>query len=377
MEEMLLKRLTYAKYLYSAAAAGLGSQSPLAAAEALLRVHDSIEIFQLVVLEKLDISRKPGSGFMEFWESVRSRVGREPPYKDRLRQLNEMRVAFKHHAILPNLNELRELSTTVRLFLLEVSRDFLVLDFSAISVAGLVDDPDVREHIMAAENLITSQDYKAAVAELAIAFDFTVHQKYSEVPDYLSDIFGPTRFSQPQELNRNNLPYELLGLAWEIEKALERLDLQLHQQGEMLEMIAWKIDWQRYSKFKYLAPQVLQTLDGKFHFAWTTSLGRPLIQNDSEFCIQFVLDTALVIQAQKFRVPDQFAVHQIRTIADPTTLYSVDGDGATTCVAMIPKGVQLLGTFCFPPKFGEAWHVSYGDIKGVIKLCEVVLVNDE
>jgi len=127
LDVVLQKRLTYAKYLHDVATAGLRSDNPMAAAEALLRVHDSIEIFQLVVLDGLGLSGK--YEFMDLWEKVKSKTGQEPPYKERLRQLNGMRVAFKHHAILPNLSELRELAAAVYPFIAGVSAGLLRVDF--------------------------------------------------------------------------------------------------------------------------------------------------------------------------------------------------------------------------------------------------------
>lgn len=378
VDTVLLKRLTYAKYLHGAAAADLVSPSALVAAEALLRLHDSIEIFQLVVLDKLGVPRKQGGGFMEFWEQVKSKGAKEPPYKDRLRQLNEMRVAFKHHAILPHPTDLRELSAAVHPFFVEVSEEILGLDFSMVSLADLVDDPNVREHMKSAERSIRSQEYQDAVSEITIAFYLVVHQKYSEIPKYLGFSSGLFAISHPPKLNLGDIPYEAQAAVHEIEKALESLHSQLQEQGEMLEMLAWKIDWQRYTKFKYLTPNVFQTGDGKFHLNWQTSLGRPHVKKDCEFCFQFVLDTALAIQAQKFRLPDRFKPYQIKTIGDPpTALYRVDSEGNQTRIADIPKDVQLLGTHCFPPKFGEAWHVNYQDLEGVIKSSEVTLVSDE
>lgn len=227
VDALLLKRLTYAKYLYGAAAADLDSPSALIAAEALLRLHDSIEIFQLVVLDKLGVPRKQGSGFLEFWEQVKSKGAKEPPYKDRLRQLNEMRVAFKHHAILPHPPELRELSAAVRPFFVEVSQDILGLDFSMVSLADLVDDSNVRDNIKSAEGLIHSQEYQDAVSKLAIAFYLVIHAKYSEIPEHLRSDSSRFEFFHPPKLNLGDIPHEARGAVHEIERALGRLHSQL------------------------------------------------------------------------------------------------------------------------------------------------------
>ena len=162
LDATALKRLTYAKYLHGTAADGLHSTSPIVAAEALLRVHDSVEIFQLVVLDSLNASTK--FEFMDFWERVKTKTGKEPPYKDRFGQLNHMRVGFKHKGVAPNLSELREVAAVIWPFFVEVSQDFLGVDFANQSLAVLVDDVSFQEHMGKADVLIAAHNYVDALA---------------------------------------------------------------------------------------------------------------------------------------------------------------------------------------------------------------------
>ena len=100
-DALRLKRVIYAKYLLGSASRALRSPSPLVAAEGLLRLHDSIEIFQSVVLDKIGAPKQKYGSFMQFWDLVKKETDADPPYRDRFRALNELRVNFKHHALLP------------------------------------------------------------------------------------------------------------------------------------------------------------------------------------------------------------------------------------------------------------------------------------
>ena len=122
-EGLRIKRLTYAKYLLRSANLTVRAPVPLVAAEGLLRLHDSIEIFQSAVLDKIGVPKDKYGSFIEFWARVKEKQFPEPPYKDRFRALNDLRTNLKHHAILPNPDEIRELALVVPLFFEEVCKN--------------------------------------------------------------------------------------------------------------------------------------------------------------------------------------------------------------------------------------------------------------
>jgi hypothetical protein len=215
-----------------------------------MRAHDSVEIFQLVVLDSLNASTK--FEFMDFWERVKTKTGKEPPYKDRFGQLNHMRVGFKHRAISPNLSELREVAAVIFPFFVEVCRDFLGVDFSKLSLVELVDDGAVRERLGKADDLICAQKYEEALPEIAIALHLVLSQKYPRSPwePPLSALFDPHSSSHRPPRIRRSSSFNLLSgasaVVQEIETALEGLHDRVYGQAQVLEMLIWKIDLQRY-----------------------------------------------------------------------------------------------------------------------------------
>ena len=377
-----LKRLTYAKYLYGAAVDGLHSTSPIVAAEALLRVHDSVEIFQLVVLDSLSV---PSAGFMDFWEKVKTKTRKEPPYKDRFDQLNLMRRGFKHKAIVPNLSELREVAAVVLPFFNEVCRDALNVDFARLSLAELVEDPAVRGRLAKAEDLINSQKYEEGLAEIAIALHLALRQKYpdSSWGPRLSDLLDPDLSSRrPPKIEFSGSSYldgvsDLVRRFEEaIEKALETLNARVYSQAQLLEMLIWKMDVQKYSKFAQFVPQVYEIGEGNFRVVARTDIRRPFTRRDARFCFQFVLDSALAIQQQKKEYPDVHAAQRIKTKAAYTTLFKLDTPSPVPC-GQIPAGEELEGEYCCVPGKENWWHVTWGDKEGFVRGTDVAQVDDD
>lgn len=378
-----LKRLTYAKHLYHNAVDGLHSTNPIVAAEALLRVHDSVEIFQLAVLDSL---KAPGKfEFMAFWERVKTSTGKEPPYKDRFGQLNYMRVGFKHKAITPNLSDLREVAAVLLPFFNEVCRDVLGVDFAKLSMAELVDDPAVRERLAKAEGLIDCRKYEDALTEIAVALHLALRRKYPDSPwgPRLSDLLSPDASSRrpPKiEFSRHNFVEGASGLirCFEeaIEKALEGLHVRVYNQAQLLEMIIWKIDLQKYSKFAEFAPQVYEAGDGNFRVTAGIDIRRPLTRRDARFCLQFVVDSVLAIEQQKKEFPDASAAQRIKTVASPTTLFRIEKQSAVSC-GQIPAGQQLDGVYDWVPDLERSWRVTWGDQRGFVKSTDVAEVESD
>jgi len=374
-----LKRLVYAKYLHNTAADQLHSTSPIVAAEALLRVHDSVEIFQLVVLDNLSVSSR--FEFMKFWEEVKNKTGKEPPYKDRFAQLNHMRVGFKHKAICPNLSELSDVAAVIWPFFVEVSRDFLGVEFAEQSLAVLVDDVSAREHLGKADELIAAHNYDDALAEITIALHVVLNQKYPRSPwAQTSDLLDPHSSShRPPKIPYHSYGNTLsgaAGLIHAIEKAFEDLHDGISRQAELLEMLIWKIDLQKYSKFAQFAPYVFQTGDGEFHVTHRMGIRRPLTQRDARFCFQFVLDSALAIQEQKRELPDLFAAQRLRTAKTGAKLYKVQDNLLVAC-GEIPGNQDLEGLYAYG--FGEdpLWQVTWKGVEGIVKEGDVVQLDNQ
>lgn len=301
------KRLAFAKYLYGGARERLQSPSELAAADALLRLHDSVEVFQAVVLDKFGLPKKQRGGFMEFWQQVESETKYMPPYQDRFRALNDMRAALKHHATLPNLEELRELVAVVPSFFDGVASKLLNVDFQSVSLADWIENSDVREHIKHGNAGIVSGDYPRAVSEFAQAFTILDGERNAGLPPYLISTIGLFRH---ERIRSGDVELALKKAVRDqtpegVSKLFQRLQAQIDELKEVIDALVWGTDLQRYKRFKYLTPIVNRAASGVMEVIQHRQL--PLAEDDAHFCLQFVLDTALSIQRRKFSVPDPYA----------------------------------------------------------------------
>jgi hypothetical protein len=374
----LLRRLSYSKYLLGVARESLSLPSQLAAAVGLLQMHDSIEIFQVVVLDWIGVSPSSDrSSFMAFWSLVKDKTGSEPPYKSIFKGLNEIRVQFKHHAILPNLQELRTLCAVVPSFYLEVCANVLNLDFTRISLADLLENDEVRSHMKKAEAAIASEEYKNALAESAIAFTALIQEKDTQPAQYVThglELFHRMSLSVSPKWER--LPVDV---SREVDKLCKAFEAQINQVKIVVEMLAWGVDLQKYRKFRYLTPHVARALSGEVELLFERTHAILVNADSANFCFQFVLDTGLRIQEQALRILDPAVFHTLKTSQNPTHLYQIGPDNSLRIAAEIPKGCAVKGRACVAPSLGDAWEVTYNGTDGLIGFSDATLVkqNDE
>lgn len=276
-----IKRLTYAKYLLLSASHSLRSSSPLVAGEGLLRLHDSIEIFQSVILDRIGVPKQKYGAFMEFWEEVKKVKGQEPPYKDRFRALNELRNSFKHQALLPNVEELRGLAAVVPLFFQEVCRNELAFEFVEIGLGDLMPEGDLRRRVKAAERLVEAGDRDGAVTELAIAMECVFETVFPDTSwdDPWSSLFQGQKVSYDEMLLRSG---ELGPKAVRaINNSLDEMGTQVQELRQVVSLVALGVDLRNYIRFRRIRRRETTLTD-----------------DDVDFCLQFVTDTALNIEAR-------------------------------------------------------------------------------
>jgi len=335
----------------------------------------------LAVLDSLDASGQ--FKFMTFWETVKTKTGKEPPFKDRFWQLNHMRVGFKHRAIVPNLSDLREVAAVLPPFFTEVSRDVLHVDFADLSLAELVEDAGVRERLARADGLINSQKYEEALAEIAIALHLALRQKYPDSPwgPRVSDLLGPDLSSRRPPKIEGEFYLSLEGASAflrdfreAVEKALEDLHGQVYSQAQLLEMLIWKIDLQKYSRFAQLAPQVYEAAGGNFQVVEGIDRQRVLTRRDAGFCFQFVLDSALAIEHQKKDFPHVSTAQRIKTTAASTTLFKLEKESAVPS-GQVPAGQELEGVYCWVPVIGNSWEVAWKGQRGFVRSPDVAQID--
>lgn len=297
----MFKRLSYAKYLFEHGKNTLANKSSLYNALAILIFHDAAELFLTVIADKLTF--KTQDHFMDYWKEVEDK-GHSLPYKNELKKLNKIRVDFKHYGILPLFDECIECETTLNHFFSEVARDILELDFSTVSVSDLIENPDIRKHVRAAEKYKDEGNFGESIIESTIAFNYvgkvargdSSHSFFIEKNYWdLKKVVPTLRSSGYTSTNRalqNNFR--------DIETSFKEVQHTLEEIIQNVNVLLLGVDIFKYKRFNSLTPRTYTDGKGVVHISeGATSIFCNEVnfnQKNALFCIHFVIDTAMKIE---------------------------------------------------------------------------------
>lgn len=289
LDEAKMRRLAMIQYMYTMAIDHVNKPEPLNMI-AILNFHDAVELFLALAAEYLNVG-KEDQKFVTYWDVINPAL----PNKDfgqraSMTRLNKARVGWKHYGIPIPTVEIENIRTNVADFFRENTPKVFGFDFEEISMAILVQDEEVRNRLVQAEQLSSTGEIKAALVEIVIAF-YTLFDRFEwrameKNSVHLRGISSRRLFSRVE----NAAPNELAQFA----KAIDReLDV-LHQQ---VRLVSLGIDYRRYIRFQRLAPSVSRTMDGIYH---VDREAQGQSSQDYLFCSQFVIECALRIQEIQF-----------------------------------------------------------------------------
>lgn len=155
MDIEVIRRMCLARHLYELGISSLRSSNDLYLFSGVNLLQDAVEAFLLAVADHLVVSFKGNENFNNYFELINKKIApKELPFKNRLLRLNRIRVDSKHHGIQPARDECNRLVESVREFFEEVSSSILGVNFSTVSTIDLLDDGEVKTHLLEAKNLL-------------------------------------------------------------------------------------------------------------------------------------------------------------------------------------------------------------------------------
>lgn len=289
--EESMKRLAFIKYLYNIAVDQSMRAEPFCSISVLM-FHDSIELFLELAIEHLGVS-KEDIKFMEYWTLLASRLdNREPTQKEPCRRLNKARVDLKHHGILPSKLTIDGFRATTTNFFEENTSTVFNVNFSDISLIALVKCQLAKENLLKATELLKKTKTEDALDTVAIAFAHLI----DDYENRKEDEYGRSPFHFRETLGIPSIP----DASWVgIIRAIEPLQ-------DAVKILSLGLDYRRYSRFRLLTPTVLRIpaadkIKYEIQRIGRGSKGSP-VPEDVQFCIDFVIESAISLQEFDFNV---------------------------------------------------------------------------
>lgn len=285
MDQSVLERLGFVKYLHSLADEHAQKPDPIAAV-GLLMAHDAAELFLQLAVEYLDVQKR-ANNFMEYWEVLRDCV---PPdgltRKEGMRRLNKARANFKHHGIRPSSGDLRALVASTYDFIEENTYAIFAIQLTDVTLSALVEHEYVRGKLQAAEELISSNEPREAAGQVALGFHVLMSELGRRSPSATMDktLRMELPWGRPPSVDDHDLATYLNSL----HEGIEGMQ-------QVLRLVLAGVDLPRLWRFKSLVPQVFVSLDrSNERVVWVGD--QDVTAEDARFCLNFAVQTALRLQ---------------------------------------------------------------------------------
>ncbi len=178
-------QLLIVKRLFVEATKFAEQTDPIAAGIATSLLQDAIELYLWTLIKERNIQVKENDGFVIYLQKLHE-GGFRVPSKARLLELNKARVNFKHYGNLPAPAEAAKHRDYVEDFLREAMKPDFGIEFDDLSLADLVADPEIKEHLRSAEKHLKSGSTTDAAIELAKArtLAFEIMNRYMPAVDH-------------------------------------------------------------------------------------------------------------------------------------------------------------------------------------------------
>lgn len=300
------RRLAFIRFLFNHAVGQSKKSEPLSSAS-LLTFHDAIELFFGLSCEHLEVTgSREKTYFNEYWDLIAGGLnGTRLTQEASIKRLNKARVALKHQGTLPSKLDVEAFRVNATNFFEENTPIVFGIQLYDVSLIELVQYEKARDYLKEAERVLKENEREDALDNVACAFEQLIRDyestkigEFGRSPfffgrdmTFLSSFF--LGFHRPMA----GSGFDRDGMGEFVDKVKESL---LSLQGAV-KILSLGIDYRRYIKFKLLTPYVSFDEHGEWAInrEMRGSKGIPT-EEDVQFCIDFVIESAISLQELDF-----------------------------------------------------------------------------
>jgi hypothetical protein len=211
MKREVSLQLMVSKRMYLQGIEHAFSNNKLLAGIAISLFQDSIELALLAAINKNDIDPGRHAGFDKYIECLEKK-DIEIPFKQRIRQINNTRIQFKHFGVCPDPSEALRFEEAARAFLNQFLLQCFDLNIEQVSLCALIEDDEIRTVLSQAEDSLNSKDISACLVRLSAAktIIFARHAKLLKPP--LHDNIGNDQ-GMREMIRKSIKPLETVAIA--------------------------------------------------------------------------------------------------------------------------------------------------------------------
>lgn len=201
-----MSRLLLAKQLFLHGMDHSEKAGPLNKMIAIHNLHNAVEIVLRAVFLHFEIraEKELNIGFEDMLKEIDQHSDFKTrkiklPYRQEMRNLNQVRNLVQHHATEPPSSTVEESRVFVRRFLIQTYQTFFGCDFETVTLISMVDDEHLQKLLEASSLEIAAGNIKKSLTLASAAFNWA----NSTIGEVLPDVGWPFRFNELRDFKRN------------------------------------------------------------------------------------------------------------------------------------------------------------------------------
>ncbi|MFL6207422.1 MAG: hypothetical protein ACJ74W_01140 [Pyrinomonadaceae bacterium] len=273
VDTIILRKLVIGKQLYQQAVIQAARRNASGRIISIIGFDLSTETVLRVVIGAIDPSKTPANdfqGLIQQADILLSGASFNPvPNKAQIQSVHTLRNDAQHKAKYPNDPDISASRIYTRDFLQAIINDIWGLAFDQISLAELIQNSEVREHLLRAEKALDVPNYQTAVQESAYGLNLAI----------------------------NLIGKAVVGPEVELPTPVGNIYNVLYRMREALLYSALGMNYGDYVRYRRIAGGVTFNADssGKLH-PQGFGMKENVDANDAEFVVSYSIDAVLEIE---------------------------------------------------------------------------------
>ena len=253
------RRLLLAKQLYLH---GLDRSYEAGALNKMIAVHNlhnSIEVilraiflqYEIRAEKQLNIDFESMLNEIDNYQVFKD-AGRRLPYRQEVRNLNQLRNMVQHHAVEPESSTMDDWRVFTKRFLTRTYSEYFALDFDELSSVSLVNDQNLKELLCVASEKMSALEWTAAICFIKIAFGYAAYSVAKSLPTegFNSSSFVTSRFRDEDR---------------KLARAINSIYKRIRKAETFSAMLASGVSLTQLKRFEASSPHLVFTIDGTPH----------------------------------------------------------------------------------------------------------------
>lgn len=201
---------------------------------------------------------------------------RRLPYRQEIRNLNQLRNLVQHHAVEPESSTMDDWRVFTKRFLIRTFSEYFGLNFDELSSVSLINDQRLRALLILASEKVTMSDWATAISLTKIAFEYSSSSIASALPSegFNSSFFVTTRFRDEDR---------------ELARAINSIYQRIREAETLSGVLASGVTLTQLKKFEDSTPHVMFAIDGTPHLQGRAEY----TQDECKWSHDFVVNTII------------------------------------------------------------------------------------